>query len=120
MDKGATDNLDNAVGYKKPPRRTQFRPGQSGNPKGRPKKVKTVEEVFAKQLSKSLTLTIAGKRQKKSMFEAITMQQISKALSGDHRATTMIIKILQSSPNSQDNNVSELLSQFRKIHAQQE
>jgi hypothetical protein len=27
---------NNEVGYKKPPKHTQFPPGKSGNPKGRP------------------------------------------------------------------------------------
>ena len=27
---------DDEVGYRKPPRRTRFRKGQSGNPRGRP------------------------------------------------------------------------------------
>jgi Family of unknown function (DUF5681) len=29
--------FDNAVGYCRPPKHTQFKAGQSGNPKGRPK-----------------------------------------------------------------------------------
>lgn len=37
-----------SIGYKKPPKETQFKPGVSGNPKGRPKKVKQ-EELIAKQ-----------------------------------------------------------------------
>jgi hypothetical protein len=31
------DELLQGVGYKRPPKHTQFRPGQSGNPKGRPR-----------------------------------------------------------------------------------
>lgn len=34
---------DYKVGYRNPPRETQFRPGQSGNPKGRPKGAKEAE-----------------------------------------------------------------------------
>lgn len=32
---------DYEVGYRKPPRHSQFKPGQSGNPKGRPPKETT-------------------------------------------------------------------------------
>ena len=33
----AFDSDDGQVGYRKPPVHTRFKPGQSGNPKGRPK-----------------------------------------------------------------------------------
>lgn len=38
----------NEVGYKKPPKASQFKPGQSGNPKGRPKKKKMTDEEALK------------------------------------------------------------------------
>jgi len=34
------------VGYGKPPKHTQYKPGQSGNRRGRPKKKKTVRNLF--------------------------------------------------------------------------
>lgn len=36
LNKPKTKKTDD-VGYGKPPKRTQFKPGQSGNPKGRPR-----------------------------------------------------------------------------------
>ena len=37
---------DDPVGYKTPPKNTQFQPGQSGNPKGRPKGTKNQQNHF--------------------------------------------------------------------------
>ncbi|MES2476441.1 MAG: DUF5681 domain-containing protein [Verrucomicrobiota bacterium] len=43
------DNIPNdcdEVGYGKPPKHTRFPKGQSGNPNGRPKKKKSVKDLF--------------------------------------------------------------------------
>jgi hypothetical protein len=53
MDKN--DKSDYPVGYKKPPRDTQFKPGQSENRKGRPKRSATFADVLSKQLRKQVT-----------------------------------------------------------------
>lgn len=39
------------IGYKKPPRHTRFRKGQSGNPKGRPKGTQNLKTDLAEELS---------------------------------------------------------------------
>ena len=111
------DDSADVVGYKKPPRRTQFKPGQSGNPKGRPKKPKTVADVFLKQVSKSVAISIGGKVQKKSMLEAIAMKLINKAANGDAKSATLVFNALKPLDDHQGNNLPELLSHFRAIHA---
>ena len=47
---GSMKKKDYEIGYKKPPKHTQFKPGQSGNPKGRPQKPQTIEDAAIQTL----------------------------------------------------------------------
>jgi hypothetical protein len=55
------DDTEYSVGFMKPPRHTQFKPGQSGNPHGRPKKTDTVADVLRKELNSRITVVKDGK-----------------------------------------------------------
>jgi hypothetical protein len=50
------------VGYGKPPTDTRFKPGQSGNPRGRPKKNPSVAEIFAHELKRRRSIVEDGQR----------------------------------------------------------
>ena len=54
------DRREYEVGYKKPPEHSRWKPGQSGNPKGRPKKVKDFEKLLDIELSQTLRITEGG------------------------------------------------------------
>ena len=54
----ADDEYD--VGYKKPPKRTQFKPGQSGNPRGRPKGTKNLKTDLAEALGPEAAQVFLG------------------------------------------------------------
>lgn len=77
---------DYAVGYGKPPKKGQFKPGQSGNPKGRPKACKNFSTVLVNELSERLTVKEGGKTRRLTKMEAVTKQLVAKALKGDARA----------------------------------
>ena len=49
-----TDQHEYEVGFKKPPKQTQWKPGQSGNPNGRPRKIKDFEKLLDIELSKEI------------------------------------------------------------------
>lgn len=88
---------DYPVGYARPPKEYQFRPKQSGNPRGRPpgaKNAKTVaENVFFKR---KVPLTEGGKTIKVSVLEGMLLRVAEKALNkGDPRALTAALSFLQ-------------------------
>jgi hypothetical protein len=104
------------VGYKKPPRHTQFKPGQSGNPKGRPKKAATLPDVFSKELRKQVPIINNGKRKKVSMLEAIVKQHLNKAANGDSKAAAIVLNHLKENKPGVGDNLSELVQEFRAVH----
>ena len=69
---------DEDVGYKKPPKHSQYKPGQSGNLKGRPKKYKSPISV----LSEPVSMQVEGKVQKVSGFEAAFRKTAQNAIEG--------------------------------------
>ena len=79
------------IGYKKPPPQTQFKPGQSGNAKGRPKGSKNSKTVFEKELRTPIPVTENGKRKKITKLEAIIKHTVNKAAGGDPKATTVVL-----------------------------
>ena len=85
------DDPNYPIGYKKPPRDTQFKPGQSGNAKGRPIGVKNFATVIEKELRTSIEVTENGKRKRISKREAVVKQTVNKAANGDPKATAILL-----------------------------
>ena len=48
------------VGFGKPPKNSRFKPGQSGNPKGRPKGAKGLRTELKEELSERISVTEGG------------------------------------------------------------
>jgi hypothetical protein len=83
-----------AVGYRRPPVNRRFKPGQSGNPKGRPKARKNFKTIFAELLNGKLKA-----RDKSGRIRIITRQEamieimINKALAGDPKAFEKVVQV---------------------------
>ena len=89
----AAGESDYKVGPGKPPLRTRFKKGQSGNPRGRsPKNLAT---LLADALNEKVYVTIDGRRRKITNREAIITQMVNKSASADLRATKMLIDMLK-------------------------
>lgn len=87
---------DYEVGYRKPPKHTQFQPGQSGNRNGRPKANKTDKKtMFNDVLNRTVRMSINGKIQRKTALEAIFLNVVDRALKGEASAYKWIFNMLR-------------------------
>src|SRR6516165_9963053 len=77
---------DYEVGYRKPPRHSRFKKGQSGNPRGRPSGSKNLSTLLSEALNEPVVVTENGKRRKISKRQAIITQLVNQSAKGDWRA----------------------------------
>lgn len=80
------------TGYKKPPKAKQFKPGQSGNPAGRPKKSRNFSKLLAEELDVKIQVKEHGREKTISKREAIVKNIVNNALKGDLRAQQTLFK----------------------------
>ena len=84
---------DGEVGYGRPPTHSQFKPGQSGNPKGRPKKKAGPIEIDLDALvDQPREVRKDGRAVQMSSFEIELRQQLVKAVK--HRNLKAILFLL--------------------------
>lgn len=82
-----------AVGYGRPPQASRFKPGQSGNPRGRPKGAKGVGAVLRTRLLAKVTITENGRRRQITVLEALIAKLIKGAFDGDSRSVDKLTKL---------------------------
>lgn len=80
---GEAAGFDEAVGPGQPPKRTRFRKGVSGNPKGRPKGSKNLSTLFMEAANSEVVAVIDGRKRKITKGQAALMQLATKASQGE-------------------------------------
>lgn len=84
-------NDDDRVGYKRPPKHTRFKPGQSGNPKGRPKYSRNLKTEFLEELGERIRVREGDRERKITKQRAFIKALVAAAIRGDMRATSAIV-----------------------------
>jgi hypothetical protein len=102
------------VGYGKPPKETQFRPDESGNPNGRPRgsarksdKTDTLGKAVRELQRSKVYVVEGGKRKKVQFLKALLKRLAHDAHSGDVKARELLVKLFVQADQSDLKNQSE-------------
>jgi hypothetical protein len=77
---------DYDVGYGKPPARSRFKKGQSGNRKGRPRGRQDLPTLAAELLETKVPVSVNGRKKLLPCLEALVHVHVIKALRGDAKS----------------------------------
>jgi hypothetical protein len=90
-DKGAPSEYK--VGKYRPPVEKQYRPGQSGNPKGRPRGRRNTKTIIERVLEEPVSVRLGEKTRTLPMVEAILYAQAARAVQGDVRSAGFVFDL---------------------------
>lgn len=111
---------DYEIGYCKPPKKYQFKPGQSGNPKGRPRKPKdplTIDDAEILRRLDAEEITVNG--DKITRREAEIRRILASNLKGDRKARRLFNRLKKSIVKQRRGGVLRLpTAEFERISKQ--
>ena len=83
------------VGYRKPPKQTRFKPGQSGNPRGRPKQRRHLRTLIEEALNETVTIREGNRTRTLPKREALVRTLVNGALMKDVKALQALLAIMR-------------------------
>lgn len=86
-----------AVGYGRPPKHSQFKPNQSGNPKGRLPQKRNFKTMVKQVVEEQVQLREGGKERRMPKLEALLRTIMSRAFKGDPKFVASFLVILKQS-----------------------
>ena len=85
---------DYEVGFGKPPKHTQFKPGTTGNAKGRPKGSKNLKTDLLEELSEKIAIKQDGTPMTVSKQKALLKALMAPAIQGDTKSATVVLNLV--------------------------
>jgi hypothetical protein len=93
-DRKSSGTSDYVVGYRRPPKATQFAAGKSGNPKGRPKGSRSVGAVLNDVLQQKIAVTENGKTRRIPALEVMLRRLANDAMRSDPNAIRLLLPLI--------------------------
>ena len=79
------------IGYGKPPKEARWKKGQSGNPKGRPRRDRNVGALVAALLAQRIVVRSGKTTKRRTRLEHLVHRLFEQALEGDPRLMKMAL-----------------------------
>lgn len=104
------------IGYRRPPASGQFKKGQSGNKKGRPKGSKNFLTLLEHELNQTITVNENGKKKTISRMQAMVKRMVADALQGNLKSLMALVEILRRTGNFEENDsANQLPADYEEI-----
>jgi hypothetical protein len=84
------------VGYRRPPVQFRFKPGESGNRKGRPKRQRNVRTVVEETLNQRIRVREGDGTRSLTKLDGVVLTMVNAALKGDSKAQATLITLVRS------------------------
>ena len=114
------------LGYMKPLKSGQLKPGQSGNPKGRPSGSKNTYKLLDDIVNEKVQITKNGRPVRISKKQAMLLQVVNKAVQGDLKALQTLLPMMTAADDTNEQlakvadairqDDEEILTQYLKDH----
>ena len=106
--KSASDHAAHVpVCYRQPPLASRFKPGTSGNAKGRRKGSKNFKTLIKQAMTASISIQEGQTSRRVSKIEGVVLRQLQSALKGNERSAMAAIKMAMLVGLLEDNTPAE-------------
>ncbi len=108
------------VGYGKPPVEHRFKPGQSGNRKGRPRGAKSTATLLRELLERKIEVRTGDTVRKISVREAMLTRFAEAALKGDTKAAAFLLQLEEQAKREEQEEAKLVVGEDVKLRTEEE
>jgi hypothetical protein len=101
-DDDGPEGPDYEVGYGRPPKATRFKPGQSGNPRGRPKGAKSIPALLEGELNRKLRVREGNRERMLTKRELLIRRLVANGVQKGGRDGELVLRLVASHAGEAD------------------